>query len=109
MRTLTSPPRHRVTAWGERGRPASAGPPREHEGGVMALVGLDVGTSGVKGVALDAHGQVTARATATYPLATPQPGWAEQDPETWWTATQAVLAALGDAVDTVDAIALSGQ
>jgi xylulokinase len=59
-----------------------------------ALVGLDVGTSGVKGVAVDAEGRILAVAESSYPLSTPHPGWAEQDPEDWWRAAQDVLARL---------------
>ena len=58
------------------------------------LVGLDVGTTGVKALRISAEGEVLARAEEEYPLATPQPGWAEQDPEDWWRASQAVLARL---------------
>ncbi len=58
------------------------------------VVGLDVGTSGVKGVALSAEGELVATAEEDYELSTPQPGWAEQDPEDWWRASQAVLARL---------------
>jgi xylulokinase len=58
------------------------------------LIGLDVGTSGVKGIALSADGEVLAVAEEGYPLSTPRPGWAEQDPEHWWRAAQAVLARL---------------
>ena len=70
----------------------------------MALVGLDVGTTGVKGVAIDEDGHVLATASAEYPLSTPQPGWAEQDPEDWWRASQAVLARLPEGP-----LGLSGQ
>jgi len=69
-----------------------------------ALVGLDVGTSGVKGVAIDADGGVLATAEEEYPLSTPQPGWAEQDPEDWWQASQRVLAQLPEGP-----VGLSGQ
>jgi xylulokinase len=69
------------------------------------IAGLDVGTSGVKGLALDEDGAVVAKAEAGYALSTPRPGWAEQDPEDWWRATEQVLAQLG----TVEAIGLSGQ
>ncbi|MES1246765.1 MAG: xylulokinase [Actinomycetota bacterium] len=62
----------------------------------MALIGLDVGTSGVKGVAIDEDGVVLATATEGYPLSTPQPGWSEQDPELWWDASRRVLDALPD-------------
>ncbi len=61
----------------------------------MTLVGLDVGTSGVKAVAVSHDGEVLARAERGYPLSTPRPGWAEQDPEDWWEATQGALADLG--------------
>ena len=59
-----------------------------------ALIGIDVGTTGVKGVAIDADGRVLATAAADYPLSRPQPGWSEQEPEDWWRATQDCLARL---------------
>lgn len=68
------------------------------------MIGLDVGTSGVKGVAIDAEGAVLASAAAPYPLSTPRPGWAEQEPELWWTAAQRVLAELPEGP-----LGLSGQ
>ncbi len=58
------------------------------------LVGIDVGTTGVKAVAISAEGELLATAEEPYPLSTPQPGWAEQDPEDWWRASQAALARL---------------
>jgi len=61
---------------------------------VTALVGIDVGTSGVKALALSPAGEILARAERTYPLSTPRPGWAEQDPEAWWSAAQGALADL---------------
>src|SRR5262245_27099102 len=72
----------------------------------MTLVGLDVGTSGVKAIAIDGSGAVVAKAEEAYPLATPRPGWAEQDPEDWWLATQRALEALD--VDR-QSIGFSGQ
>ena len=71
---------------------------------MTVLIGLDVGTSGVKGIAIDGDGAVLAVAEEPYPLSTPHPGWAEQDPEDWWRASQAVLARLPDGP-----IGLSGQ
>jgi xylulokinase len=74
---------------------------------VSALVGLDVGTTGVKALAISPTGDVVARAERNYPLSTPQPGWAEQDPEDWRRAADAALAALGD--HEVAGIGLTGQ
>jgi len=75
----------------------------------MTLFGIDVGTSGVKGLAIDPAGAVLASAEVGYPLSTPQPGWAEQDPEDWWKAAQAVLAALEAGAGRPAGIGLSGQ
>ena len=55
------------------------------------LVGIDVGTTAVKGVAISPDGDLLETAEEGYPLSTPRPGWAEQDPEDWWRAAQAVL------------------
>jgi xylulokinase len=72
----------------------------------VIVAGLDVGTSGVKGLALESgSGAVVATASREYPFSTPRPGWAEQDPSLWWEAAEEVLAALGD----VAGIGLSGQ
>jgi xylulokinase len=71
------------------------------------LIGLDVGTSGVKAIALTPEGDVVARAEVSYELSVPRPGWAEQDPEDWWEATQQALDRLE--VKEVTAIGLSGQ
>jgi xylulokinase len=60
------------------------------------LVGLDVGTTGVKAVAISPDGEVLARAEEEYPLSIPQPGWAEQDPEDWWRATERALASANE-------------
>jgi xylulokinase len=70
----------------------------------VPLVGLDVGTSGVKGLAIDEEGRVLATATAEYPLSRPQPDWAEQNPADWWRAAEDVLAQLPEGP-----VGLSGQ
>jgi xylulokinase len=56
------------------------------------LIGVDVGTTGVKAVRISETGEVLGRAEEEYPLSIPQPGWAEQDPEDWWSATERALA-----------------
>jgi xylulokinase len=68
------------------------------------VLGIDIGTTGAKGIALAADGQVVASATESYPLSTPQSGWSEQDPELWWTAAQRLLDVLPDGP-----VGLSGQ
>jgi xylulokinase len=68
------------------------------------LVGLDVGTTAVKAIAIDDTGQVLARAEESYELSMPQPGWAEQDPDDWVRAAEAALAR----VDATS-VGLSGQ
>lgn len=73
------------------------------------LAGLDVGTTAVKGLAIDGSGSVLARAQSGYPLSTPRPGWAEQDPEHWRRAAEHVLAALRADAGRPDGIGLSGQ
>jgi xylulokinase len=72
-----------------------------------ALVGVDVGTTGVKALAIDPYGRVIAKAERSYPLSTPRAGWAEQDPADWWRASEAALGELG--VRGVAGIGLSGQ
>ena len=56
-----------------------------------AFLGVDVGTSGVKAILVDASGDVLASAVTPLQLSTPQPGWAEQDPDAWWAATAAAI------------------
>ncbi len=70
------------------------------------IAGLDVGTTGVKAIAITPEGEVVATAERSYPLSTPRPGWSEQDPEDWWRASEAALAELGG---EIVGIGLSGQ
>jgi xylulokinase len=74
---------------------------------VTLLVGLDVGTTGLKALAISPGGEVVASAEEEYPLSTPEPGWAEQEPETWWRAAESALTRLS--VGEVAGIGLSGQ
>jgi xylulokinase len=74
---------------------------------VTVLVGLDVGTTSVKALAISPDGDVLARAEEEYSLSTPAPGWVEQDPDDWWRASEAALAAVG--AESADGIGLSGQ
>lgn len=78
------------------------------------LIGVDVGTSGLKAIAIDAEsGRVEASASSDYPLNTPRPGWAEQEPEDFssaaFEALSALTRALGPRARAVRAIGLTGQ
>ena len=57
---------------------------------LVLVPGIDVGTSGLKAVLLDPDGQMVDEATASYGLS-PRPGWTEQDPDDWRTATREAL------------------
>ncbi|MGC1719864.1 MAG: xylulokinase [Isosphaeraceae bacterium] len=80
---------------------------------VSVTLGIDIGTSGTKTLAIDDRGTILASALAEYPCSHPNPGWSEQDPELWWDATiktvQSVLAAATFAPADVKGIGLSGQ
>jgi xylulokinase len=77
------------------------------------LLGIDVGTSGTKALLVRENGEVVASATTEYPLSTPQPLWAEQNPADWWQATVAsirrVLAESGAAAADLAGVGLTGQ
>ncbi len=68
------------------------------------IVGLDVGTTALKAIAIDPDGDVVGSVEESYPLSTPHPGWAEQDPDDWVRAAERALARL-DAT----AVGFSGQ
>jgi xylulokinase len=74
------------------------------------LIGLDIGTSGARALAVSESGEVIAAAAQGYPLLTPRPGWTEQNPEDWWQASRKVLAEVAEAVKgKVAGIGLTGQ
>jgi xylulokinase len=73
---------------------------------------IDAGTSSLKAVLYEDGGGVLASSTQRYGYQAPQPGWAEADPEAWWAALLAALAALaaqGWPLARVEALALTGQ
>ena len=80
---------------------------------MSVFLGIDIGTSGTKTLAIDASGKILADAMVTYPCYVPKPLWSEQDPEDWWQATiksvrQVVKAAKLKPAE-VKGIGLSGQ
>ena len=80
---------------------------------MSVFLGIDVGTSGTKVIAVNAKGEILGTVLETYPCYTPRPHWSEQEPEDWWTATiKAVRGLLRKAKINgadVKAIGLSGQ
>ncbi len=77
------------------------------------VMGLDVGTSGTKAVAIDESGKLVASALVEYPLLTPKPGWAEQPPAEWKRAALEALTMLANAPEVnpadVKGLGLTGQ
>ena len=77
------------------------------------LLGIDIGTTGAKTVVFDEVGTAVGTAFAPWPMAMPQPAWAEQDPDDWWTgvvtSVRAVLAASAIDPAAVAGVGLSGQ
>ena len=80
----------------------------------MYLMGIDVGTGGTRALVIDPGGRVVASATEEHaPFASPQTGWAEQDPRDWWRAASvAIREAIAQArvgAEQIACVGLSGQ
>jgi xylulokinase len=77
------------------------------------LLGIDIGSSGVKASLVDPGTGVLASAQEPAELYSPRPGWAEADPEQWWSAVctlvPRLLAASGRSAQEIDAVATSGM
>jgi len=81
---------------------------------VAIVIGIDVGTSGLKALAVDTGtGAMIASASRSYPLATPRPGWAEQDPADFLAAAdealREIMRALGARAASVRGVGITGQ
>ena len=75
------------------------------------FIGLDLGTSHLKGIVIDDAQNVCAEASVSLSLMRPKNGWSEQNPQDWLDATENVMASLANKVNLkkVNAIGLSGQ
>src|SRR5207245_3763599 len=74
------------------------------------LRGIDLGTSSVKAAVMAEDGSVEEVTSASYPMESPAPGWAETDPADWWQATRQVVTSLAaNHRQEIAAIGLSGQ
>ena len=74
-------------------------------------LGIDLGTSGVKAILLSEEGKVIASHGEPLQVNRPHPLWSEQDPASWWRATDPAVLALGQkhSLSNVRAVGLTGQ
>jgi xylulokinase len=75
------------------------------------LLGIDLGTTGVRAAAIDEDGAIVADASEPCPPDTQAPDRAETDAEAWWRATCSLTARLAARIslDRVEAVGVSGQ
>lgn len=77
------------------------------------VLGIDLGTSSLKGLLMNKAGEVIGQASSDYPLLHPAPGFSEQDPQEWLTACEGVFAQLkeqvADFTTKLAGISISGQ
>jgi xylulokinase len=83
-------------------------------GGRIKFLGIDIGTGGTRALIMDEDGRVVASGTEEHaPFASPQVGWAEQDPRDWWRACKlainAALHASGTRANEIACVGFSGQ
>jgi len=76
-------------------------------------LGFDLGTTGLKVSLIDAQGQLIGSVHAEYPIHSPQPGYAEQDPQAWWngfvSCCHTLKAQQPDGFANIAGIGLCGQ
>ena len=79
----------------------------------MLLIGIDIGTTSVKGILVDNEGNTLGDASRGHDLVSLYSGWAEEEPEVWWNGTLSVLKDLARLARRdgrrVTAIAVSGM
>lgn len=77
------------------------------------FLGIDLGTSSVKIIAMNKEGKVVASVSKEYPVYYPAKGWAEQNPEDWWNGTRDGIKELIEknnlSKDEIRGIGFSGQ
>ena len=77
----------------------------------MYYIGIDLGTSAVKLLLMEAKGTIQNSVSKAYPLYFPHPGWSEQHPEDWWNAVSEGILELTKEIDKskVAGISFGGQ
>lgn len=75
------------------------------------VLGIDVGTTALKAIALERERGIVAQAELPHELLSRHPGWAEEDPERWWTTTLEAIHELlaGVPATAIEAIGVSGM
>ena len=77
----------------------------------MICLGIDLGTSAVKILAVSEKGKVLSSVSEEYPVFYPHPGWSEQNPSDWWNGVCRGLERLSESIDMSDVagIGVAGQ
>ncbi len=77
----------------------------------MIYLGVDLGTSAVKILAVDEKGNIIKTVSEEYPVCYPHPGWSEQAPEDWWDAVKKGIKAITACIDRsqIAGIGCAGQ
>jgi xylulokinase len=75
------------------------------------VLGIDVGTTALKAIALERDRGIVGQVERPHELLSPHPGWAEEDPQRWWKTTIEALRELLTAVPAgeIAAIGVSGM
>lgn len=77
------------------------------------FLGIDLGTSGVKAILVDAHQSIIASGHSSLTVQRPQPNWSEQAPQAWIEAAESAIdqirTSAPEAFSTLEAISFSGQ
>ncbi|MBO4359620.1 MAG: xylulokinase, partial [Eubacteriaceae bacterium] len=61
-------------------------------------IGIDLGTSALKGLVADRDGNIVKISSRDYPVEYPREGWTQQDPSEWERAMEEVLDELSDGI-----------
>jgi len=75
----------------------------------LALLGIDIGTTGTKVIAFDGEGKILARAYREYELKTPREGWNELDADEVWSLAEDAIREVGSRVTGIQALGISAQ
>jgi len=75
------------------------------------VLGIDVGTTALKTVALEREQGIVAHTELSHELFSPHPGWAEEHPEHWWATTVEAIHELLTVIpaESIEAIGVSGM